>query len=188
MSINVVNTSLPGVLLIETTAYTDERGFFMETYSQRKYKQAGIDACFVQDNCSQSQRGTLRGLHYQLQHPQGKLIYVTNGEIFDIVVDIRFGSPTFGKWYGSHLSSQNHHQLYIPQGFAHGFYVLSDIAEVTYKCTDFYTPGDEYGIFWADPDIDVKWLMERPILSEKDAILPELRKVPKEHLPIYPCG
>lgn len=178
-------TSLPGVILIEPQVFEDPRGFFMETFHKKKYAVEGIDRVFVQDNHSHSKRGTLRGLHYQLRHAQGKLIYVVAGEVFDVAVDIRCGAPTFGKWSGTYISAENKRQLYIPEGFAHGFSVLSETADVIYKCTDFYTPGDEYGIFWADPTIDIDWKIESPVLSKKDSQNPELSQVAEELLPVY---
>ncbi len=178
-------TSLPGVILIEPQVFEDPRGFFMETFHKKKYAVEGIDRVFVQDNHSHSKRGTLRGLHYQLRHAQGKLIYVVAGEVFDVAVDIRCGAPTFGKWSGTYISAENKRQLYIPEGFAHGFSVLSETADVIYKCTDFYTPGDEYGIFWADPTIDIDWKIESPVLSKKDSQNPELNQVAEELLPVY---
>lgn len=177
--------SLPGVLLIEPMVFEDARGFFMETYHLGKYADAGVKKPFVQDNHSHSQRFTLRGLHYQLDHPQAKLVFVISGEILDIAVDIRRGSPTFGRWTGTLLSDKNRRQLFVPEGFAHGFCVLSETADVMYKCTDLYAPGDEYGIFWADPAIDIVWPIENPILSEKDAANPLLNDVPEAHLPRY---
>ena len=185
MGLNCKPTKIPEVLLIEPHMFPDSRGFFMETFHRRKYLEIGIDATFVQDNRSHSKKGTLRGLHYQLKNPQGKLIYVISGEIFDVAVDIRSGSPTFGKWIGALLSGTNNHQVYVPEGFAHGFCVLSETANVVYKCTDYYAPGDEYGISWADPDIDIDWGSDNPILSEKDARYPALSNQPKAYLPVY---
>ena len=185
MTLKFINKPLPGVLLIEPMVFSDERGFFMETYHAKKYAEAGIPGPFVQDNHSHSQRGTLRGLHYQLKNPQGKLVYAVKGEILDVAVDIRKGSPHFRRWTGNLLSEQNKRQLYIPEGFAHGFCVLSETADVIYKCTDFYAPGDEYGIFWADESIDIVWPIETPILSEKDKKNPRLEDIPDEHLPQY---
>jgi len=185
MALKFFEKSLPGVLLIEPMVFEDDRGYFMETYHTGKYSEAGLDQAFVQDNHSQSRQFTLRGLHYQLKHPQGKLVYVITGEILDIAVDIRSGSPTFGRWTGTLLSDKNKRQLFIPGGFAHGFCVLSEIADVIYKCTDVYTPGDEYGILWSDPAIDIVWPIENPGLSEKDAKSPLLNDVPEEHLPLY---
>lgn len=165
-------TSLPGVFVVSPTVFEDERGYFMETYNYNGFKAGGIDVEFVQDNQSKSQRGVLRGLHFQKEHPQGKLVRVIRGEVFDVAVDIREGSPTYGKWYGIILSEENKKQLYIPPGLAHGFLVLSDSAEFTYKCTDFYHPDDEGGIIWNDPKIGIKWPMDRItgdiILSDKD--------------------
>lgn len=185
MTLKFTEKSLPGVLLIEPMVFEDDRGFFMETYHGGKYGEAGMDQDFVQDNHSHSRRFTLRGLHYQLQHPQAKLVYVITGEILDIAVDIRRGSPTFGRWTGTLLSEKNRHQLFVPAGFAHGFCVLSETADVIYKCTDLYTPGDEFGILWSDPTIDVVWPIENPTLSEKDAENPKLKDVPEENLPVY---
>lgn len=185
MAIKFNTTSLPGVILIEPQVFEDPRGFFVETFHKKKYAVDGIDRIFVQDNHSHSKQGTLRGLHYQLRHAQGKLICVVAGEVFDVAVDIRCGAPTFGKWSGTYISAENKRQLYIPEGFAHGFSVLSETADVIYKCTDFYTPGDEYGIFWADPTIDIDWKIESPVLSKKDSQNPELSQVAKELLPVY---
>lgn len=178
-------TSLPGVLVIEPDVFKDDRGFFMETFHQRKYADAGIDRIFVQDNYSHSTRGILRGLHYQLKNAQAKLVYVITGEIFDVGVDIRQGSPTFGQWVGTVLSAENKRQIFIPEGFVHGFIVLSETANVIYKCTAFYAPGDEYGILWADPTIGIDWLIRNPILSKKDSQNPKLSEVSKELLPVY---
>jgi len=177
--------SLPGVLLIEPDVFEDDRGYFMETYHRIKYGEIGIDHVFVQDNHSHSKRSTLRGLHYQLRHPQEKLVYVVAGEILDVTVDIRKGSPTFGRWTGTLLSENNRRQLFMPAGFAHGFCVLSEMADVIYKCTDLYSPDDEYGIFWADPTIDIVWPIENPILSDKDCKNPKLKEIPEELLPSY---
>ena len=177
--------SIPGVLLIEPDVFEDDRGFFLETFHKDKYADLGIDRVFRQDNHSNSERGILRGLHYQLKHPQGKLIYVVKGEIFDIAVDIRQGSPTFGRWTGSILSEENKHQHFIPEAFAHGLCVLSQTADVMYKCTDLYAPDDEYGIIWSDPTIGIDWPIEDPILSEKDSQHPELKDISGELLPVY---
>jgi len=185
MAMKFVKTALPGVILIEPNVFEDRRGFFMEIYNQNRYATAGIDRIFVQDNHSHSKQGTLRGLHYQLKNAQGKVIYVVTGEIFDVAVDIRYGSPTFGKWVGSYISAENKHQIFVPEGFAHGFAVLSEAADVIYKCTDYYTPGDEYGIFYADSEIDIDWKITNPIFSQKDSRNPKLREVPKERLPVY---
>jgi len=185
MTLKCTEKSIPGVLLIEPMVFEDDRGFFLETYHEKKYPEAGIDKPFVQDNHSHSCRGTLRGLHYQLKHPQGKLVYVIRGEVFDVAVDIRRGSSTFGQWTGTILSEKNKHQLFIPEGFAHGLCVISETADVLYKCTDLYAPGDEYGILWSDPVIGVDWPVENPVLSEKDAESPRLMDVPEELFPLY---
>lgn len=176
---------MPNVFLIEPDVFKDTRGFFMETYNQRKYAEGGIDRVFVQDNYSHSRHGILRGLHYQLKNAQGKLVFAITGEIFDIVVDVRIGSPKFGQWLGTRLSAENRQQIFVPEGFAHGFIVLSERADVIYKCTDFYTPGDDYGIFWADPAIDIDWPIKNPILSDKDSKNPKLREIPEELLPAF---
>lgn len=185
MTLKCTEKSIPGVLLIEPMVFEDDRGFFLETYHEKKYPEAGIDKPFVQDNHSHSCRGTLRGLHYQLKHPQGKLVYVIRGEVFDVAVDIRRGSSTFGQWTGTILSEKNKHQLFIPEGFAHGLCVISETADVLYKCTDLYAPGDEYGILWSDPVIGIDWPVENPVLSEKDAESPRLMDVPEELFPLY---
>lgn len=185
MSIKITETELPGVLIIEPAVFKDPRGYFMETYHKSKFSEIGLDRAFVQDNHSHSVRGTLRGLHYQLEKPQAKLVYVIRGEIFDVAVDIRKGSPTFGKWVGVTLSDRNHKQIFIPEGFAHGLCVLSDSADVIYKCTDLYAPGDEYGILWSDPGIGIEWPVENPLLSDKDKVCPELNNAPLSNLPDY---
>ena len=167
----LIETDLPGVLVLEPQVFRDERGFFLETYHQQKYAELGITPTFVQDNHSRSQRGTLRGLHAQLRRPQGKLVRVIEGEVFDVAVDIRRGSPTFGKWAGAWISSENFRQIYIPPGFAHGFCVTSEIAQVEYKCTDFYDPTSEISLQWNDPDLAVDWPLAEigsPLLSKKD--------------------
>ena len=163
-----VPTDLPDVLLIEPDVYRDPRGFFLETYHSVKYRDGGIDVTFVQDNHSRSARGTLRGLHAQRAHPQAKLIRVLQGEIFDVAVDIRRGSPTFLRWVGVTLSAENFRQCFVPAGFAHGFCVLSESAEVEYKCTDYYAPQDELRILWNDPAIGVEWPVREPLLSDRD--------------------
>ena len=184
MPIKFFETALPGVVIVEPDIFRDERGFFMETYHQRRYAEGGMDCLFVQENHSHSHRGTLRGLHYQLKNGQAKLIYVSGGEIFDVAVDIRRGSPTFGKWVSTHLNDKNGRQIYIPRGFAHGFYTLSETADVIYKCTDFYAPGDEYGILWSDPDIGIEWPEKNPLISKKDSRNPRLSEVPENLLPL----
>jgi len=164
-----LESTLPGVVLLELDVFGDHRGRFMETYRRERYLPFGIALDFVQDNYSSSQKGTLRGLHYQLTKPQGKLVWVTRGEVFDVAVDIRRGSPTFGKWFGSILSEANHRQMYVPPGFAHGFVVLSESADFLYKCTEVYDPKDERSIRWDDPDLAIQWPIEgTPTLSARD--------------------
>ena len=162
-------TSLPGVLLLEPRVFRDERGFFIETFSTREIEGSGIPGDFVQDNHSRSSRGVLRGLHYQLNNPQGKLVHVARGSIFDVAADIRIGSPTFGKWFGTELNDENLHSLWVPPGFAHGFYVLSDVADVIYKCTALYEGSDDRGVLWNDPLIGIDWPDKNPLVSPKDA-------------------
>jgi len=162
-------TRLPGVMLIEPDVHKDDRGFFLESYQEARYRENGIPGPFVQDNHSHSLRGTLRGLHAQLRRPQGKLVRALSGEMFDVAVDIRRGSPHFGRWVGVMLSGDNFKQLFIPPGFAHGFCVLSDRVDVEYKCSDYYDPGGEITVAWNDPAIGVEWPVSHPILSPKDA-------------------
>ena len=185
MTVKVLKTSLPGVLIIEPSVFEDSRGFFMETYHQKRYGQIGLDCMFVQDNLSHSILGILRGLHYQLKHPQSKLVQVIKGAIFDVAVDIRQGSPSLGQWTGVHISDENRRQIFVPKGFAHGFCILSETADVIYKCTDFYAPDDERGILWSDPDIGIEWPISDPLLSEKDSHYPCLSDVPPDRLPVY---
>lgn len=173
----VINEPLPGLLVIQPDKYKDERGFFLETWQKKRYKDLGISEDFVQDNWSRSKQNVLRGLHYQKENPQGKLVSVRNGSIFDVVVDIRKNSKTFGKWYGKELNDRNNLQLYIPQGFAHGFSVLSKIADFCYKCTEYYNFKDEAGIIWNDPELNIDWKIESPIVSEKDKQLPSFRSI-----------
>ncbi|HEY8259101.1 MAG TPA: dTDP-4-dehydrorhamnose 3,5-epimerase [Gemmatimonadales bacterium] len=167
---NVIQTAIPEVMVIEPVVRQDPRGFFIEVWHEQRYRSAGISLPFVQDNHSRSSRGTLRGLHYQIQHPQGKLVRVAEGEVFDVAVDLRRSSPTFGQWVSAILSGQNHHQLWIPPGFAHGFYVLSESADLLYKCTDLYAPQHDRSLKWDDPDVGVEWPLvgEAPMLSAKD--------------------
>ncbi len=165
---NFINTDLPGVLIIEPEVFRDDRGFFYENYHKEKFLNGGLSVDFVQDNHSRSVKGTLRGLHLQLQRPQGKLIRVVRGEIFDVAVDVRLGSHTYKKWVGVRLSESNFRMLYVPPGFAHGFYVVSDVAEVEYKCTSFYDKADEAGVIWNDPEIAIQWPGSSPLLSPKD--------------------
>jgi dTDP-4-dehydrorhamnose 3,5-epimerase len=185
MAVKLTHLSIPGVVLIEPPCFADNRGFFMETFHLKKYKDAGLDKNFVQDNHSHSSENVLRGLHYQLKHSQGKLIYAVTGEILDVALDIRLGSPTFGHWTGATLSAENKRQIYIPEGFAHGFVVISESADVIYKCTDLYAPGDEYGVLWSDPDIGINWTVDAPVLSQKDLENPTLKDIPENLLPVY---
>jgi dTDP-4-dehydrorhamnose 3,5-epimerase len=180
-----IETSLPGVCLVRPQVHPDQRGFFFESYHRDKFAQIGIHDNFVQDNHSKSVKNTLRGLHYQLKFPQAKLCRVIQGEVLDVAVDIRRGSPHFGRWVSVVLSPSQHEQLYVPAGFAHGFLVLSDAAEFLYKCSDIYHPEDEYGILWNDPALKISWNVEHPRLSPKDAAYSPLSKVPAELLPQY---
>ena len=166
---NVINTKLKGVVIIEPDVYGDHRGFFLESYNQQKYQEIGIQETFVQDNHSRSTRGVLRGLHFQKTKPQGKLVRVVRGEVFDVAVDLRKGSTTFGRWEGVILSENNKRQFWVPPGFAHGFLVLSEIADFEYKCTDYYDPSDEGCVLWNDPDLNIDWPLDNPILSKKDS-------------------
>jgi dTDP-4-dehydrorhamnose 3,5-epimerase len=177
-------TALPGVLICALHVFRDPRGFFAETFHERKYREGGVAGPFVQDNFSHSAQGTLRGLHYQCRHPQAKLVTAMRGAIYDVAVDIRRGSPTFGRWVGTILSRENARQLYIPAGFAHGFCVLSEEADVVYKCTDFYDPADDFGLAWNDPELAIEWPVAHPTLSKKDAALPRLRDA-GERLPVF---
>jgi len=180
---NIITTFIDGILIIEPKTFTDKRGFFLETYHQQKYFECGINKKFVQDNLSCSIKSTLRGLHFQIRHPQAKLVQVISGKIFDVAVDLRPGSLTFGKWIGTHLSDENRRQMFIPEGFAHGFCVLSKIAYFYYKCSDFYSPDDEGGIIWSDSDIGIEWPVKNPIISEKDNHYPGLSELTAEQLP-----
>ena len=176
---------LDGVLLVEPRVFRDDRGFFLETYHREKYREGGLDAVFVQENHSSSAKGTLRGLHAQLARPQGKLVRAVEGAIYDVAVDIRRGSPTFGEWIGAELTDENFHQLYVPPGFAHGFCVLSERAQVEYKCTDLYDPEDEITIAWNDPEIAVLWPVDEPLLSRRDSNALPLKDL-LDRLPEYP--
>lgn len=180
---NVVRTELDGVVRIEPKVFGDARGWFVETFQEARYREAGIDLPFVQDNLSRSTRGTLRGLHLQHPHDQGKLVWVPDGAVFDVAVDVRPDSPTFGRWVGFELSSTNHHQLWIPPGFAHGFVVLSETCLFAYKCTDLYAPAHEVGVAWNDPDIGIAWPIEPTQLSAKDRENPRLANVDRTRLP-----
>lgn len=178
----VIETELPGALILEPRVFGDARGFFLETYRASLFDEFGIPD-FVQDNHSRSPRGVLRGLHYQLVRPQGKLVRVTRGRVFDVAVDIRHGSPTFGRWAGVELDDESLRMFYVPPGFAHGFLVLSEVADFVYKCTDYYHPESEHGILWNDPDIGIAWPLSDVALSDKDRTNPRLRD--QTHLPAH---
>jgi dTDP-4-dehydrorhamnose 3,5-epimerase len=180
-----LETSLPGVCELQPAIFNDTRGFFLETYHQKKFADLGITDVFVQDNHSRSSKGTLRGLHYQLRHAQAKLCRVVQGEAMDVAVDIRLGSPTFGKWTSVLLSADKQNQIYIPAGFAHGFAALTETVQLIYKCSDFYDPGDEHGVIWSDPGLAISWGISNPLISEKDARYPTLAATPREFLPQF---
>lgn len=173
----IVETRLPGVLIIEPTVFGDARGFFVESFQAERYKEAGIDLPFVQDNHSRSTKGVLRGLHFQRTRPQGKLVRVSRGSVWDVAVDIAPASSTFGQYVGVELNDENHRQLWVPPGYAHGFCVLSEVADFQYKCTDFYCPEDEGALVWNDPDVNISWPVEQPLLSDKDLRNPTLRQL-----------
>lgn len=181
----ITETKLPGVLIFEPDVYSDERGFFLETWRSTQYEDAGIKGPFVQDNVSFSKKGILRGLHYQYPQSQGKLVQVLSGSVTDVAVDIRTGSPTFGRWISEVISDMNHKQVYIPPGFAHGYCVTSETALFLYKCTDFYNPETEHGIIWNDPDLDINWSATEPVLSSKDAKYPKLKDISPDKLPHF---
>ena len=174
---NVTETQLAGVLIIEPKVFGDARGFFKETFQAERYREAGIEYTFVQDNYSRSQKGVLRGLHFQITKPQGKLVSCPKGAVFDVAVDIDPNSITYGQYVGVELSEENHKQLWIPPGYAHGFCVLSETADFQYKCTDYYDPSDEGGVIWNDPDVAIEWPITHPSLSSKDALLPTLTQL-----------
>lgn len=186
---NIIETHLPGVIVLEPKVFGDQRGFFLETYREDVLQQAGLNVTFVQDNHSRSTQGVLRGLHYQLTQTQGKLVRVATGSVFDVAVDVRLGSPTFGQWYGAQLDDKNMRMMYIPPGYAHGFVVLSETADFIYKCTDYYHPDSEQGIAWNDPAIGIEWpvsdLSLTLSLSEKDKNNPLLNDQPSTQLPGY---
>ena len=184
MAVRFTETLLKGVYVIEPDVFGDARGFFLETWQKKRYQETGITANFVQDNHSRSEKGVIRGLHYQLKHAQDKLVYVVRGTIFDVAVDLRRGSETFGQWTGCILSDENRKQFFVPKGFAHGFSVLSDVVDVTYKCSDYYAPGDEYGILYNDPDLGIDWHvnMDKTLVSDKDLIHPCLKDVSSDYL------
>jgi len=182
---NIEPTRLPGVLILEPRVFRDDRGFFLETWNGERFAEAGLPATFVQDNLSFSKRGVLRGLHFQHPTPQGKLLQVLRGEVFDVAVDVRVGSPSFGLWEGVTLSAENGRQLFIPEGFAHGFLVTSESALVSYKCTDYYRPKHEASLRWDDPEIGIVWPIGAPTLAPKDQAAPCLKDVDPERLPKY---
>lgn len=179
----VIKPAVPGLLIIEPDVFKDQRGFFMETWNAKRYAEAGLDVDFVQDNLSYSSYGVLRGLHYQQPNAQGKLVYVLQGSVYDVAVDIRAGSPSFGQWYGVELTAENKRQFYMPEGFAHGFCVLSETVLFAYKCTDLYNPAAEGGIAWNDPNLKIDWPVKAPILSDKDAKYPLLSEIDLNKLP-----
>jgi dTDP-4-dehydrorhamnose 3,5-epimerase len=183
---NIIATELPGLVVIEPKRFRDERGFFFESFNERSYAEAGLPSRFLQDNLSYSKAGVLRGLHYQLPNPQGKLCSVLQGEVFDVAVDIRIGSPTFGKWFGITLSFENGRQIYTPPGFAHGFLVTGECAVFHYKCTALYDPKSEGSIAWNDPEIKIDWPLNDVHLSGKDSTAPQLAELPKNRL--FPFG
>jgi dTDP-4-dehydrorhamnose 3,5-epimerase len=179
---NVITCDIPGLVVIEPKVFGDVRGYFMETWNQQRYRDAGLDWNFVQDNISFTRRGILRGLHFQNPKGQGKLVYALQGEVFDVAVDLRKSSPTFGRWHGLTLSAENKRQFFMPAGFAHGFAVLSETAMFAYKCTEFYNPQNEMSLLWNDPEVGVQWPLESPQLSEKDLRGVRLRDIPRERL------
>jgi dTDP-4-dehydrorhamnose 3,5-epimerase len=181
----ITETKIPDLLIIEPKVFGDERGFFLETYNLQRYQEAGIKEGFVQDNLSFSSKNILRGLHFQKPMEQGKLVQVLQGEVYDVAVDIRYGSPSFGEWEAVRLSEENKWQFYVPPGFAHGFVVISDVALFSYKCTDLYNPTGEMSIAWDDPDLDIPWPIEKPQLSEKDKAGMLLKNLSEKQLPHY---
>jgi dTDP-4-dehydrorhamnose 3,5-epimerase len=174
---NFIETKVKDIYIIEPTVFGDNRGFFMETYHYNEFKKAGLGMNFVQDNHSKSKKGVLRGLHFQKNHPQSKLVRVIKGAVYDVAVDVRKGSPTFGKWFGIELTETNKKAFYVPEGFAHGFITLEDETEFVYKCTDYYYPEDEGGLIWNDPNLNISWPIDTPILSEKDKKWPTLEEL-----------
>lgn len=181
----VIDTGIPGLIVIEPKVFGDARGFFLETYAENRYQEAGVTARFVQANHSRSRRGVLRGLHYQLVQPQGKLVSVARGAVYDVAVDIRVGSPTFGKSYGVVLDDETHRQMYVPPGFAHGFVVLSEVCDFLYQVTDYYHPASEQGIAWDDPALGIEWPLSDVLLSDKDRQHPRLADQAQDKLPRY---
>lgn len=181
-SMNVVETAIPGAIIVEPQVFGDDRGFFLETWNRERYRQAGIVQDFVQDNLSYSQRGVIRGLHLQNPNPQGKLVHVLQGEVFDVAVDLRSGSPAFGRWVSVVLSASNKRQFFVPPGCAHGFCVTSDTALFAYKCTDLYNPEGEICVAWDDPDIGIAWPLSEPLMSDKDRAGVRLKDLPGDRL------
>jgi dTDP-4-dehydrorhamnose 3,5-epimerase len=186
--VKVQETNLKGLLLVEPDCFRDERGHFFESFQRERYAGASIADDFVQDNLSRSTRGVLRGLHFQVAHPQAQIVTVVRGRIFDVAVDLRTGSATFGRWFGTELSEETSRQLYMPPGFAHGFYVLSEVADLHYKVSRFFDPADEGGLRWNDPDLGIEWPTENPLLSPRDADYPRLFEIPRERLPHLGLG
>jgi len=182
---NTKETKLAGVLVLEPDVFSDERGYFLETWNRTRYESVGIPGTFVQDNISFSKKGILRGLHFQYPQPQGKLVQVLSGQVVDVAVDVRVGSPTFGQWISEELSGENHKQMYVPPGFAHGYCVTSEAAVFSYKCTDFYSPATERGIIFNDPDLKIDWPVSEPILSPRDTGYSRLKDLPSENLPQF---
>jgi len=182
---HIEDSKIPGIKIITPQVHKDNRGYFLESFNAKDFKNLGLPTKFLQDNQSYSSNGTLRGLHYQLKYKQAKLVRVIQGDVFDVAVDIRQGSPTFGKYEGFHLSDKNSKIMYIPEGFAHGYVVSSETAIFQYKCTEIYHPEDEYGLLWSDKDLNIQWPVKNPILSEKDKTLPTLQNVNKKYLPIF---
>jgi dTDP-4-dehydrorhamnose 3,5-epimerase len=181
----VTKSKLQGAMLFEPKIFGDDRGFFMETWNYNRYKEAGLDVKFVQSNLSKSSKGVLRGLHFQEPNPQGKLVQILTGEVFDVAVDIRKGSPTFGQWHAEILTGDNHKQFYIPEGFAHGFCVLSEMAIFSYMCTNFYDAATENSLLWNDPQIAIDWPIDNPLLSDKDKSGLELKAINPNNLPVF---
>jgi dTDP-4-dehydrorhamnose 3,5-epimerase len=181
----VIETTLPGALILEPQVFGDSRGFFYESYHQARYRDAGVLGDFVQTNVSRSAKGVLRGLHYQWPKPQGKLVSVLEGEVYDVAVDIRRGSPNFGQWVGVMLTADNHRHFWIPEGFAHGFCVLSEFATFTYQCTALYDPAADAGVRWNDADIGIDWPVSKPLLSDKDGKTPLLKDIADDRLPVF---
>lgn len=181
--LKIETTPLQGLLIIEPAVFADSRGHFLETFQDLRYREKGVPADFVQDNLAFSHKNVLRGLHFQVNHPQAKLIQATSGEVFDVAVDVRAGSATFGRWFATRLSAENHRQMYVPVGFAHGYCVTSETATVMYKCSDYYHPEDEGGVLWSDPQIGIDWPLQHPVISDKDAQLPLLATLDPHRLP-----